>query len=582
MRLRTAIVLLIVMFIGSAAAAAEPRAAQRIHTFGSCSALIGYARAHVPRVVPRPVPMPQRTDLPSAEAAPGAGAVPDDTSQTNVQEAGVDEPDIVKTDGRVIWALEGGRLNAVDARAARPRLLSSLDLSSHAPDALLRSGDRMLVLGSGFRGAHLTQVDVSDPAKPVVMRTEMLEGDLVDARLTGRTARIVVESSPDALSALRLRSRASGWVPQRRVVNARTRSVTKRRLSCRTVRRPAVYSGAGVVTVYTVDLARGLPSVDADAILASAETVYASASSLFVATRRWDAAGGATSIHRFDTSDPGRTAYSATGTVPGELLSQFALSEDRGVLRAASTKGFGNDAESLVTTLADRDGRLVRLGAVGGLGRGERIYAVRFLGDTGYVVTFRQVDPLYTLDLADPARPVVRGELKIPGYSAYLHPVGDDLLLGVGQNATGAGEVTGLQLSLFDVSDLARPARLAQVDLGSRYSGSEAEWDHHAFLFWPATGLAVLPIDSEDFSGAAGFTVSRAGGIAALGQIAHAPGGRDAFAPPVRRAVVVGDRLFTISELGAKASTLAGLADAGWVAFPEGARPPDGPIALAP
>ena len=268
--------------------------------------------------------------------------------------------------------------------------------------------------------------------------------------------------------------------------------------------------------------------------------------------------------------------------MPGELLSQFALSEDRGVLRAASTKGFGDEAESLVTTLADRDGRLVRLGAVGGLGRGERIYAVRFLGDTGYVVTFRQVDPLYTLDLADPARPVVRGELKIPGYSAYLHPVGDDLLLGVGQNATGAGEVTGLQLSLFDVSDLARPARLAQVDLGSRYSGSEAEWDHHAFLFWPATGLAVLPIDSEDFSGAAGFTVSRAGGIAALGQIAHAPGGRDAFAPPVRRAVVVGDRLFTISELGAKASTLAGLADAGWVAFPEGARPPDGPIALAP
>ena len=582
MRLRTAIVLLIVMFIGTAPAAAEPRAAKRIHTFGSCSALIGYARAHVPRVVPRPVPMPQRTDLPSAEAAPGAGAVPDDTSQTNVQEAGVDEPDIVKTDGRVIWALEGGRLNAVDARAARPRLLSSLDLSSHAPAALLRSGDRMLVLGSGFRGTHLTQVDVSDPAKPVVMRTEMLEGDLVDARLTGRTARIVVESSPDALSALRLRSRASGWVPQRRVVNARTRSVTKRRLSCRTVRRPAVYSGAGVVTVYTVDLARGLPSVDADAILASAETVYASASSLFVATRRWDAAGGATSIHRFDTSGPGRTAYSATGTVPGELLSQFALSEDRGVLRAASTKGFGDEAESLVTTLADRDGRLVRLGAVGGLGRGERIYAVRFLGDTGYVVTFRQVDPLYTLDLADPARPVVRGELKIPGYSAYLHPVGDDLLLGVGQNATGAGEVTGLQLSLFDVSDLARPARLAQVDLGSRYSGSEAEWDHHAFLFWPATGLAVLPIDSEDFSGAAGFTVSRAGGIAALGQIAHAPGGRDAFAPPVRRAVVVGDRLFTISELGAKASTLAGLADAGWVAFPEGARPPDGPIALAP
>ena len=266
--------------------------------------------------------------------------------------------------------------------------------------------------------------------------------------------------------------------------------------------------------------------------------------------------------------------------MPGELLSQFALSEEQGVLRAASTAGFDDDAESLVTTLADRDGRLVQLGQVGGLGRGERIFAVRFLGDVGYVVTFRQVDPLYTVDLADPARPVVRGELKIPGYSAYLHPLGDDLLLGVGQNATDEGRTTGLQLSLFDVSDLANPARLAQLQIGEKYSGSEVEWDHHAFLFWPATGLVVLPVDSETFSGAAGFTVSRAGGIAALGQIAHAEGGRTAFAPPVRRAVVVGDRLFTISELGAEASTLGGLAETGWVAFPEGTRPPDGPIPI--
>ncbi len=582
MRLRTAIVLLIVMFIGTAPAAAEPRAAKRIHTFGSCSALIGYARAHVPRVVPRPVPMPQRTDLPSAEAAPGAGAVPDDTSQTNVQEAGVDEPDIVKTDGRVIWALEGGRLNAVDARAARPRLLSSLDLSSHAPDALLRSGDRMLVLGSGFRGAHLTQVDVSDPAKPVVMRTEMLEGDLVDARLTGRTARIVVESSPDALSALRLRSRASGWVPQRRVVNARTRSVTKRRLSCRTVRRPAVYSGAGVVTVYTVDLARGLPSVDADAILASAETVYASASSLFVATRRWDAGGGATSIHRFDTSDPGRTAYSATGTVPGELLSQFALSEDRGVLRAASTKGLRRR-------------------------RGEPGHHARRPRRPARPARRRRRPGTRRADLrrALPRRHRLRGHVP-PGRSAVHarprrsgapgRPRGaqDPRLLGLpapGRRRPAAGRRAerdrgrarspgcSCRCSTSPTSRARRGSRRSTSGRATRARRPNGTTTRSCS--GRATGLAVLPIDSEDFSGAAGFTVSRAGGIAALGQIAHAPGGRDAFAPPVRRAVVVGDRLFTISELGAKASTLAGLADAGWVAFPEGARPPDGPIALA-
>ena len=156
--------------------------------------------------------------------------------------------------------------------------------------------------------------------------------------------------------------------------------------------------------------------------------------------------------------------------MPGSLLNQFSLSEHEGILRAATTVGFGPDAESRVTTLERRDGRLVKRGDVGGLGRGERIYAVRFIGDVGYVVTFRQVDPLYTIDLADPDRPRVLGELKIPGYSAYLHPVGDDLLLGVGQDATDQGRLQGLQISLFDVSDLARPARLQQLRLGERWS----------------------------------------------------------------------------------------------------------------
>ena len=190
--------------------------------------------------------------------------------------------------------------------------------------------------------------------------------------------------------------------------------------------------------------------------------------------------------------------------VHGTLLNQFSLSEDKGVLRAASTVGFGPEAESKVTTLARDGGHLVRRGQVGGLGRGERIYAVRFMGDAGYVVTFRETDPLYTLDLTDPGNPRVRGELKIPGYSAYLHPVGDDLLLGIGQEATQDGRVQGLQLSLFDVADLAHPVRLQKAQIGARFSQSEAEWDHHAFLWWPATSLAVLPIDTRRFSGAAG------------------------------------------------------------------------------
>jgi len=150
-----------------------------------------------------------------------------------------------------------------------------------------------------------------------------------------------------------------------------------------------------------------------------------------------------TEIHRFEATSAGTTAYRSSGQVSGFVLNQFALSEHDGHLRVASTdepEWFPDGSsrrlsESSVTVLHERGSKLVRVGGVDGLGKGEEIYAVRFAGDKGYVVTFREVDPLYTLDLSQPSRPRVAGELKIRGYSAYLHPVSDDLLLGVGQDA---------------------------------------------------------------------------------------------------------------------------------------------------
>jgi uncharacterized secreted protein with C-terminal beta-propeller domain len=568
-----ALLALVALALTAAPAVAKPRAAKRLKAFSSCQTLIDYATRHVPPAPPRPtVPPMERTDAPVAAPAPAAG---EDTSQTNVQEAGVDEPDTVKTDGKTIFAIANGTLHAIDARAETPRLIGTLALEDGWGTTMLLRKDRALLLGTGPLGARMTEVDVSDPAKPTVLRTEDVDGYIVDARLTGRTARVVVASYPEAVyGPPEVRTQPAGWLPTRTVANARTGHSVTRRIGCHRVRRPSVFSGAGVLTVYTVDTTKGLPAVDVDAIFASGDTVYASPSSLYVATQRWEVEEANTSIHRFDISDPDRTTYAASGAVPGTLLNQFSLSEDNGVLRAASTVGFGPEAESKVTTLARHDGQLVQLGQVGGLGRGERIHAVRFIGDVGYVVTFRQTDPLYTLDLSDPANPRVRGELKIPGYSAYLHPVGDDLLLGVGQEATDDGRLQGLQLSLFDVSDLARPVRVQKAQLGERWSSSAVEWDHHAFLWWPATKLALLPVDSQAFQGAVGFRVSRANGIAEVGRITH-PATDAAWTPPVSRAVVVGDRLFTVSELGIKASGLQGFAERGWVGFPQ-------PVAVTP
>ncbi|HEV2875388.1 MAG TPA: beta-propeller domain-containing protein [Thermoleophilaceae bacterium] len=574
----------------------------RLKSFGSCAALVRYGRSHVRRgpgaLPPPPSPpifMPLRRVAPDAVLSPGpvGGAVEEGASGTNVQEAGVDEPDIVKTAGSRIFAVRGGRLHAVHADG--PRLLGSLELAGYGHELLLR-GDRLLAIshaaaaGVDQRAAEpfmadpgvtvLTEIDVSDPAAMRVVRTERIRGVHVSSRLTGRTARIVVWTRPRAVLEPVLRSAVRGWLPRRALRRRGAGKPSFRRAApCRRVLRPASFSGTDVLTVLTVDLAKGLPAVDSDAIMSGGQVVYASDRSLYVGTQDWTpmpATPGAelpgrsfTTIHRFATGDPDSTGYRASGQVPGYLLNQFSLSEHGGVLRAATTEepvwwtgGAGTESQSHVTVLDERDGALRKIGQVGGLGRGERIFAVRFIGPAGYVVTFRQVDPLYVVDLERPSQPVVRGELKIRGYSAYLHPLGDGLLLGVGQDATEAGAQLGTQLSLFDVSDPSSPRRLHQAAVSN--ASSQAEFDHHAFLWWAPRDLAVVPLSvfgGQPFEGAAGFRVQRAAGIAEVGRASH-------DGSPILRSFVLGGRLFTLSDAGIEANSLDDLAEQGRLAFP--------------
>ena len=426
------------------------------------------------------------------------------------------------------------------------------------------------------------------------MRTLELDGSYVAARLVGGIVRIVAAAqvpselpfiqpasqSQEALAAAKTKnravvasSRATSWLPSYRIKRAGAKPGRERPLvQCRHVSRPVEFSGFGMLTVLTVDLAKGLEPVHSTSVMTDGRIVYASPESLYVATERWSARplpeqptkemnGATTAIHKFDIASPTITHYRGSGTVPGYLLNQWSLSEHKGVLRVVSTEQpawwgtGGGEAESYLTTLRPREGALVQAGRVAGLGKGERVYSVRFVGDTGYVVTFRQIDPLYTLDLADPERPRVLGELKIPGYSAYLHPIGEDLLLGVGQDATEEGRPTGTQISLFDVSDLRKPTRLFRESLGLGWS--EAEHDHHAFLFWPRTGLVMIPFNQN----AVAFRVGRARGIDPLGRVEH-----DNLMP-IRRSLVVRDSVVTMSENGVKTSSLATLAERGWAQF---------------
>ncbi len=530
----------LVAVAGDAPAAASQKRSAQLRSFGSCTELVRYAR-HTSLRAMRGRDAPgwlRRGSDDSEDAGGGEGGAErleapseESFSGTNVQELGVDEPDIVKTDGaRLFTTDEDGRLWVADIRGPQPVALGSLALGRGGPFELLLRGDRLLVLSSdGYDRTQAREVDVSDPAAPRVVRSLTMEGAYSGARMSGGTVRLALttyERVPMSVRSVRRARRAAAWLPRATVRRAPGARAQRRKLvDCDAVRRTRSVTGMDVATVVTLGLDEGLVQLDADAVMTDAETIYASRTAFYVATYDWN--GGRTGVHRFDASDPARTEYSGSGSVPGRVLNQWSLSEHEGDLRIATTVERQNEepSESRITVLRQSAGALAPVGLVTGLGRTEEIYGVRYVGDVAFVVTFRQIDPLYTVDLAEPTHPRVVGELKIPGFSTYLHPVGEDLLLGVGQSATDEGETRGTQLSLFDVSDLAAPRRVVNLELGRGYD-SPAEYDHRAFLFWPQTGLVVVPLTryTEEWepawSGAGAFRVGRRG--ARVGHPHHA------------------------------------------------------------
>lgn len=559
-------------------------------------------------------------------------------SRTNVQEEGVDEPDIVKSDGSYMYSVSEGRLQAVDIRNDSPAYLGSLSLPGSGHELLL-FGRRIYVASKvNDEKTLLAEVDISDPAKMRVVRTMTVEGRYVTSRLNGSTARFVVSSPVSGATlkeAVRSQSEREDWVPGGSLKTMRTggrKAIGFPLADCDQVSKTKSFSGLGMLTILTVDLEQGLQTVDTDSLMTNAETVYASTGSMYVATRRWIRSAElppklTTEIHRFDISQPGVTEYRASGQISGFLLNQWSLSEHNGHLRVASTnapdwwQGATSSTESSVTvlntgsnTVAGSSGSktLDVVGYVGGLGRGERIYSVRYMGDLGFIVTAPAVaarvdtcertncarparrcprprvfngrefcDPLYAIDLSNPQQPKSVGELKVSGYSTYLHPVGDGMLLGIGEDGTDDGRLLSrTQLSLFDISDPANLKQLHRHAIGE-LSTSEVEQDPHAFLYWAKKKLAILPArvtvgswgaTPQDvrgrFAGAIGFNLDRAGGIGETGRVAHYSYSSPKDNYPVRRAMVSGDRLITLSRIGVKVSDLTTLTDRGWVQFP--------------
>lgn len=478
----------------------------------------------------------------------------------------------------------------------------------------------------------VTVVDVSDLTQLRTEQQYFVPGQYTSARLVGQSVRLVLSDgfnfppgykwSPDweeglwndknrlkdaynriiASNEALIRQQAlADWMPPALLV----RDGSKESLvqPCSSFSKVNAPTRLGTVSVVTLNLATP-NAIDRTTILAEAGEIYSSASNLYVATRHWwwwPAPGqkDETYVHKFDITNPSAAIYRASGGVEGSINDQFSLDEWKGNLRVATTLSsrvpdqqnpsnwWGTIVTSnRVTVMGEVDGSLEVLGQSDDLAKGERIMSSRFINEKAFVVTFRQVDPLFTFDLSDPTQVKKIGELKVPGFSTYLHPLDDTHLLTIGtyvpEPVPGQPQdwrQQALQLAIFDVSDLANPRQTFTKLVGTASGWSEAGHEHKAFNYFAAKKLLAIPFADWDW-GASGdsywstfisdlrvYSVDAATGFTSRGAISM----RDMYqverysnwtyywTPWVRRSIMADDYVYAISDSGIRVANVASL-----------------------
>jgi len=533
-------------------------------------------------------------------------------SATNVQVAGVDEADIVKTDGKFIYAASGSKFFIVDAYPANTMKLVSATRVNGTILGLFVNRDRLVVFeqsGSnyplplstpsgtkmptlvpvGSPGVNLRVFDLSNREKPVQLREIFLDGNYVSSRMIGDWAYAVV-SQP-----------AVYWIEQRQEV-VPPRIYANGQLQVVPPTEVHYSKSSDIPSTYTIIVAVNTQTeVETPkyqiVLTGYATTMFVSGSNIYLIMPKgsWWMGEGSTIIYRIAVDGPNIIAESS-GEVRGRVLNQYSMDEYEGNFRiSTSTAGTGQNLSANNVYILDMDMRIV--GRLENLAQGEQIHSARFMGTRCYLVTFKKVDPLFTIDLGNPREPRVLGKLKIPGYSDYLHPYDSNHLIGIGKETVEAKEgdfawYQGLKVSFFDVSDVANPKETSNFIIGDRGTDSPVLRDPHALLFDKAQNLLVIPVLEARifpekypqgvppftygdfvFQGVYVFRVTPQQGISRIGAITHIDdpqtylksGYYFSSTGEIKRSLYIGNVLYTVSDTKVEADSLKDLSEIAWV-----------------
>jgi uncharacterized secreted protein with C-terminal beta-propeller domain len=589
------------------------------------SALMDASGAGAPKAAASAAPVARAAPPSGADkksAAPSAPEAARSASGTNNQVASVDEADIVKTDGRYVYFAANGALRI--ATALQPKMVSVTMLPGNARE-LFVEGDRAVVFTSNGNAAKrctyaydctfagdgsstsVMVLDIANRASPKVLRQIDLSGSLVAARRIGNAVHTVVadndaqapayETWPEDFEMCgtqeavvrakfaKLKAENERKIRKQTSAFPTMREHDKEQPMCNGLLRTAIRDGQAFTSVVSFDMRDDKTPPTTATLQSRPGAVFASSDALYLsvvhqkqnAGARWYSSYAsvdeASEIHKFRIGQsPKDTRYIGSGIVPGHVLNQFAMDEWSGYLRVATTRGRVPDpkVESAISIMAEGSGgNLVRVGAVEKIAPGEDIRAVRFDDDRGYVVTFKKTDPLFVLDLYQPAHPKVLGELKIPGFSTYIHRLDPDHLLSIGFDANDHGDFAyfdGVILQLFDVKNPTDPRLIHKEKIGSRGSSSEAATDHLAFNYFADQGLLAIPMticdgggdgrngETLSFSGLLVYDVDLDRGFTRLGGVDHGTQGANCSTwwsnatSAVKRSAFLDDLVYSIAS----------------------------------
>jgi hypothetical protein len=521
---------------------------------------------------------------------------PGSYSETNVQEEGVDEADLVKTDGQYLYSLADGHLMISLAWPyTEAEELSRTPLDGR-PEGIYLYGDTVVALSrvqersaprSGIGMAIddrtprtlVTILNVSNPHDPDVIRETYVEGRLEATRRIANRLFVVtyqdlrVTDGASSVRAARKLLRQTqpadwlSWAADHKRVDGAWQLSEDAVCDCTDVWVSDREGGTYLTTVMSLDLDDPLSSFAGESVIGEAETVYASTNAFYIAATEYTLgpfpsidSSLDTILHKFDIgADDPHPSYAASTKVSGTLSDQFALSEHDGVLRVATTQqAWPVSAE--VHTLREQGGAFELLDSLVGLAEGEEIFAARFLGRLGYLVTYEVWlgDPLFTIDLSDPSDIREAGSLEVTGFSTYLHPMGENHLLSVGMDETEDWDWK-LAVSLFDISDMSAPALADRVLLDA--AESEALDEHHAFNYFADQDALAIPSWADSGEPVLEILDARASGLSHSGQLSQQQvlESFDAQAwtcAPVRRSVIMDRYAYAVGSAGFTVATL--------------------------